>query len=162
MRKHKPAGKPGAGRHAEQVAPSLPADDIALRMLQSLDGSAEQNRKRADVKRRLLERANEYVKEGNYPFALSEIRRIYVFDPADVDARQYEGVIHRLITEDRPVVNLLSALQVGSGGVVTEGGHATAPQESAPASDTPRKFSFRERLLKTKRSWRLLPPSDPA
>lgn len=162
MRKPRSAGARAAGTPAGESRPAVPANDIALRMLRSLDTGEEQIRKRADVKRRLLERANEYMKEGNYPFALSEIRRIYVFDPGDADARQYEGVIHRLIAEDRPVVNLLSSLHIGSAGVVT-GAEPPAPtQATEPDGTTPRKFSFRERLLKTKRSWRLLPPSDPA
>jgi hypothetical protein len=136
--------------------------DAALSVLQSHDPLAQRERIKADVKRRLLDRANEFVKEGKYPFALSEIKRIYVIDPSDNEARQYEGVIQRLIAEDRPVLHLLSPLRVGAGGVVPEETEPPVVAEPAAGPEQPRKFSLRERLLKTKRSWRLIPPSDPA
>jgi hypothetical protein len=139
------------------------AREEAMKILGAQQGGGARDRIRADVRRRLLDRAGEYVKEGKYPFALSEIQRVYVINPNDVEARQYEQVIRQLIARDRPAMNPLSPLHVGVAGVVPEGEtDSTVEVVRAPDSDGPHRMSLRDRLLKTKRTWRLIPPSDPA
>ncbi len=139
------------------------AREEAMKIFGAQGGEGVRDRIRADVRRRLLDRAGEFVKEGKYPFALSEIRRIYVIDPNDGEARQYERVIRQLIARDRPVTSLLSPLYVGVAGVVPEGETEPVVEVTrTPDSDVPQRTSLRDRLLKTKRSWRLIPPSDPA
>lgn len=139
------------------------AREEAMKILGAQEGDGARNRNRADVRRRLLDRAAEFVKEGKYPFALSEIQRVYVIDPKDGEARQYERIIRQLMARDRPVMSPLSPLHVGVAGVVSEEEADSAPEVPRdPDSDVPQRTSLRDRLLKTKRSWRLTPPSDPA
>ncbi len=49
------------------------------------------------LKSQYLQRADEYVEKGDYNHALEEIRRIYIIDPGNVVAKEYEQKIEQLI-----------------------------------------------------------------
>ncbi|MCX7983515.1 MAG: TonB family protein [Bacteroidetes bacterium] len=48
------------------------------------------------LKSQYLHRADEYVEKGDYEHALEEIRRIYIIDPNNVVAKEYEQKIEQL------------------------------------------------------------------
>ncbi|MBP8975188.1 MAG: energy transducer TonB [Bacteroidetes bacterium] len=48
------------------------------------------------LKSQYFQRADEYVEKGDYPHALEEIRRIYIIDPSNVVAKEYEQKIEQL------------------------------------------------------------------
>jgi TonB family protein len=61
------------------------------------------------LKVRYFEQAGRHLSAGEYELALGEIRRVYVIDPDNVTAQQYESVIQELLKLKVPSANAAAA-----------------------------------------------------
>lgn len=89
----------------QEVIKSLPPmieraiNDSQRRLAEKAQEPKEAKEKEAaleKLKSQYLHRADEYVEKGDYEHALEEIRRIYIIDPGNVVAKEYEQKIEQL------------------------------------------------------------------
>jgi TonB family protein len=79
--------------HTEQLQPGNPTPALDP-LLET--GKREEIARLERLKNQYFQNAREYVKIGNYQYALVEVRRMYIVDPDNPVARQYEKWIEQL------------------------------------------------------------------
>ena len=81
----------------EQTFPSVPAPDAAA----AERARAERAAAHEWLKSQYFQHAHEYVKKGEYDHALTEIRRVFIIDPDNAIARDFEVQIGELSRTSR-------------------------------------------------------------
>jgi tetratricopeptide (TPR) repeat protein len=76
----------------ERAMPSAPAPDAAA----ADRARAERAAAHEWLKNQYFQHAHEYVKKGEYDHALAEIRRVFIIDPENAIARDFEAQIEEL------------------------------------------------------------------
>lgn len=95
------------------------------------------------LKNQYFQHAHEYVRKGEYQHALAEIRRVYIIDPANGVAKDFEHQIEQLLSLHKaqtvtklpfrpPILKAKASTTAGEPGPMSHRGTAT-PVESEPS-----------------------------
>ena len=106
------------------------------------------------LKNQYFQHAHEYVRKGEYQHALAEIRRVYIIDPHNKIAKDFEQQIDQLITLRREQTTIRQAMPAASAAgpdtkPVLDAGAVPAAKTSAPAAslEAPEKKSINWTLV---------------
>jgi tetratricopeptide (TPR) repeat protein len=110
-------------------SPGIPADTSALRT--ATDALQEKKEKAAALewlKNQYFQHAHEYIRKGEYQHALAEIRRVYIIDPSNAIARDFEKEFEALAQMKRS-----ESIRVYPSATVDGGAYQSSAAPSNPA-----------------------------